>query len=738
MDNQLFTGGPFLDDMPQVCTLCGLVFNNSLAHQHHMQLHMLANAQLMGSQPPPDPGFLDSDIAALPTKAYTYVSEAALPKPYGSAQTSTAPGPAIDMAVNPLGTGYFNALTQKLINPSFSINNDFSKPGSSGGGSGAHGQKGKIYFENGALINNEYDKISDSNDDDDLDRILDLDTIDAKTDKIDSSKDFEIEELLNEFNEKQEDMKNNSGHLDDFLKDVIGEPSKAKAEAKPSKTEESFMPPEAIEFNQSAIAELLDAEMEKIDMETKEVEKSRLSAISSSGPSSSTTSDSVDDTTSSFPTLTTTATSTTPTSVVSTVSAASGSDAKPPDSEPKKDEDHVDFDIPKVGKLMKIRKYVEIQKQKEQTAVKQVAVKVHEKKEPPVEEKPQLQTIIVQVSKRKKIEYGPYINKQSLLEGKPKNMPAEASPPKPFRPKPKPQTPVRRTFNLRERRNKPDFATLAGTHPRNSDGKKSEEKSKDKTEKVDKDEKDIDSKDIVEVMEIVNETVEGEIDTANELSGKILTRNKEKEKMKDKSSDEKKKLVKVEDKSADIAKNNENETVVDNGKPKLRSRHVKTETENVETKNLRKRNIKVSPDSGIKHKVKKTDPDDAPEKETRSKGKQKGDKTEIKKCSVNLGEKLNTSEAKSKGKLDKSRVIKGRTENTILEQGKEETPKEVSVDIETNKDIDIETVDGKPDEDYKEIADESNTTAKQTELEEVVEEDNDNADDVNMKEKIKK
>lgn len=58
MDNQLFPGGgAFLDDVAQVCTLCGMMFNNTLAYQHHMQLHILsANAQMLSTQPPPDPG----------------------------------------------------------------------------------------------------------------------------------------------------------------------------------------------------------------------------------------------------------------------------------------------------------------------------------------------------------------------------------------------------------------------------------------------------------------------------------------------------------------------------------------------------------------------------------------------------------------------------------------------------------------------------------------------------------
>lgn len=67
MDNQLFPGsGAFLDDVAQVCTLCGMMFNNGLAYQHHMQLHILsANAQMLGTQPPPDPGIVMPTAASI-------------------------------------------------------------------------------------------------------------------------------------------------------------------------------------------------------------------------------------------------------------------------------------------------------------------------------------------------------------------------------------------------------------------------------------------------------------------------------------------------------------------------------------------------------------------------------------------------------------------------------------------------------------------------------------------------
>jgi len=597
------------------------------------------------------------------------------------------------MAVNPLGTGYYNALTQKLIDPNFALNTDFNKPSSSGYSSGSNNQKGKIYFENGTLINNDYDKISDTNDDDDLDRILELDTMDSAPKppdtKLDNSKEFEIEDLLNEFNEKQEDMKN-SGHIDDFLKDVIGEPAKVKTDIKAStsKSEDTFLTHEALEFDQSAISDLLDKEMEKIDMETKEVEKSRLSAIVS------TVSSTVSSSTPS-PLTVTTASSSVPVTVSSlapSVPTVSVPEAKPadPDNKPHQEE-HVDFDIPKVGKLQKIRKYVEIQKQKEQTATdKHIEVKIHEKKEPPVEEKPQLQTILVQVSKRKKIEYGPYIDKQSLLQGKPKNMP-ETSPPKVFRPKPKPQAPVRRTFNLRERRNKPDFATLAGTNTRANDGKGKEKGDKgEKTDKVNAESEEID----VDVKDT-------EISSNDE--SKLVTRQQEKGRKKD--IDENVVTV-TEDKRRSVglrnAKSAESEKEKDDSKPKLRSRAGKTEGDVTEGKNLRKRNIKSSPDLGGKSKVKKTEVQsealtsaeievdvgneteqvvETEEKEIKTRSKQReNDKTELKKCSVNL-EKLSTSGTKgTKGKL---RGPKSRIER--MNRGEESSiPLEMTVESESS------------------------------------------------------
>lgn len=55
----MFSGGapgPFLEDMPHICTLCGMLFNNALLLQRHMQMHILTNVQMLVSQPQPDPG----------------------------------------------------------------------------------------------------------------------------------------------------------------------------------------------------------------------------------------------------------------------------------------------------------------------------------------------------------------------------------------------------------------------------------------------------------------------------------------------------------------------------------------------------------------------------------------------------------------------------------------------------------------------------------------------------------
>lgn len=47
-----------MDDMPHVCSLCGMLFNNALLLQRHMQMHILSapNIQMLVSQPQPDPG----------------------------------------------------------------------------------------------------------------------------------------------------------------------------------------------------------------------------------------------------------------------------------------------------------------------------------------------------------------------------------------------------------------------------------------------------------------------------------------------------------------------------------------------------------------------------------------------------------------------------------------------------------------------------------------------------------
>lgn len=640
-------------------------------------------------------GIMDSDLAALPAKSQTFGGvpdvlpssgiTAAVPKPFGSAQTTNAgvipavPNPAIDIAVNPLGTGYFNALTSKLIDPTFSLCPDLNKPNSSSVYSGDDGSKGKSYYENGILINQDYDKISDTNDEDDLERLID--DIDTKHDNMDTKGISEIEELLNEFNDKHPEEIKNKTPVDDFLSDVLGEKSKPTADS--NKTDDMSHHADPFEMNQSAISELLEKEMEIIDKETKEVEKSRLSAAGgflASSTSSSTTSTVTTTATSSSTVSTTASTSSviTPTVISSDTKTASESEPK---AAPPAPEEPVDFEIPKVGKLMKIRKYVEIQKQKEQTAEKHVEVKVHEKKEPVVEEKPQ--TILIQVSKRKKIEYGPYINIQSLLEGKPKAMEAN-SPQKPFRPKPKPQVPTRRTFNLRERK-RTDFASLAGTATRSGETKKGDEKAKvDKGGKAEKDE-------TVAKSEEQSDGKTKEEDSPGEP--KILTRKQEKAKQEmEKAASAKKKgsASKTADKDANKC---DDGIAKDDGKPNLRTRSAKAEAETSESKNLRKRVVKTTPDS-VKAKVKKVDGgSDTEEKVTRSKAKQKIDKNEIKKCSVNLGEKYNESKIKIK-KPDKegNKVSRDKESDTIVtEKDVSEKDAEVSDKKIDNKDISVKT-----------------------------------------------
>ena len=614
-------------------------------------------------------GMMDTDLAALP-----------------SAPASSKPGaaaPSIDIAVNPLGTGYFNALTSKLINPTFSMVADYktSTPGFSGADDNA---KSKTFYENGILINQDYDKISDTNDEDDLERLIE--DIDTKHDNIDNKGGMsEIEELLNEFNDKHPDDLKSKTQVDDFLSDVLGEHIKPQVVPDNQlKSEDVFHPPDPIELNQIAISELLEKEMEIIDMETKEVEKSRLNAvtgISISSPSPPTISP-----------VTTTATSTssvstTPSTSIITTPVVSISEPKPaPDLQHKAKslEEPTDFEIPRVGKLMKIRKYVEIQKRKEQTAEKDVEIKVHEKKEPPVEEKPQ--TILVQVSKRKKIEYGPYINIQTLLEGKPKAM-ENTSPQKTFKPKPKPQVPpARRTFNLRERK-RTDFASLAGTATRAGETKKVDEKAKPEKEViVNKDGVVNKDEDVCENKQKIDEKV---ADENNEEESKIITRNKEKAKKEMEKSvlHVDKKKVATNKVKGDIEEKDPHSAGEENGKPKLRTRSAKTEIETTESKNLRKRQVKASAETG-KAKVKKVDAvgtcSDTEEKLTRSKmkptNKTSPDKNEIKKCSVNLGEKFSETKLRIKKpekEKDESKILSG------IESEKKETEKVVNDNVES-------------------------------------------------------
>ncbi|KAL4221395.1 hypothetical protein ACF0H5_019653 [Mactra antiquata] len=626
-------------------------------------------------------GVLDTESASLPSKSHLFTSEvlpsasvpSVAPPVYGNTASANAgvpslASPAIDMAVNPLGTGYLNALTQKLFNPSFSMGPDFNKPSSSTAAGSADDLKSKSYFENGVLISNDYDKISDTNDEDDLERWID--DIDNKSD---NNIACEIEDLLNEFNEKQTDDMKNKNQVDDFIKDVIGDSSTSKPAPKVAepgvKVDDGFNPSDEFERNKSLISEILEEEKEKIDKESKELENARLSA---SGLFSTSTS------TSTSVTVSSSSTESTFTSVTNSDPKMSSTTSS--ETPEKKDDDHVDFEIPKVGKLMKIRKYFENreQKRKEQTE-KVTEIKIHEKTEPVVENKPQ--TILVQVSKRKKIEYGPYLNRQSLLEGKPKNA-ETTSPPKTYRPKPKPQLPEKRTFNLRERKTKTDFATLASTGSRTSDNKRPEQKPKTN----EKGEKEKSNEETVDVT--VEEKDEKSEDAGTE--SKIVTRNQEKKiesNVEEKTSKGRKGNAKTCGEAETVKVKETDEASTENGGRKfsLRNRSAKNDKSDVvEGKNLRKRTMRSETD-GNRSKVKKTEDSDiksagdTEEKVTRSKSKSKttvspNDKSGIKKCSVNLGEKytdpkfkmaklLDKQEKKDGGNAESKNIVKGTDEN---------------------------------------------------------------------------
>ncbi|XP_045162530.2 uncharacterized protein LOC123527251 [Mercenaria mercenaria] len=626
-------------------------------------------------------GILDSDSTSLSSKPHMFGGAAAAaevlptagvpsstPPVFGSSVTnagghSSLASPAIDIT---LGTGYFNALTQKFINPTFSLGGDFNKPGTSGTAGDPDGQKQKIYFENGVIMNQDYDKISDTNDEDNLERLID--DIDTKSEPIIDKGYSEIEDLLNEFNEKQEDMKNKSQlddfmKTEDFLKNVIEDTSKSKIDTSIKVDEPAFNPPEEFEMNKSIITDILEQEKERIEKESTELENARLSSLINT---SSVTSSSV------------TVSSSTATSTVTSVSNTEPKVSTSADSEEKKEDDHVDFEIPKVGKLMKIRKYFQIQEQKRKEQTEKVTeIRVHEKTEaPPAEDKPQ--TILVQVSKRKKIEYGPYLNRQSLLEGKPKANIETTSPPKTYRPKPKPPVPEKRTFNLRERKTKTDFATLATTGSRTAETKKTDTKQKESENT----EKNKSEKEVIE--EVKDEKSEEKIEESVSKDVKIVTRNQEKKKEIESQVDKtKSKAIKVSPKSNSESvkdKDNENETKQKDLKAALRTRSARTEAENADGKNLRKRTIKSTAAgdvSGSKVKIKKSGESvqkvntdsvqkantESEEKVTRSKSKIKTtpEKSGIKKCSVNLGEKYN--ETKAKSLIDKSDNKEGNTAN---------------------------------------------------------------------------
>ena len=541
-----------------------------------------------------------------------------------------------DPTKNPLGTGFFNALTQKLINPGLSICTDFTKTPTSSTVNVGGDTCSKGYYENGVLLNHDYDKISDTNDEDDLERLID---IDPKEDTNIDSKSIEIiDDILNEFNERTEDVnKGNRNQLYDIC-NVLDDGLKGKSDGKAD-----ALVDENIKTNISIIDELLEKEKEKIDLEMRE--SARMQATSSVSVSTN-----VVTCTSSILTFSSSTTSSTTSNTGLSSGIFSTSSTIDQSTDKKKEDDNIDFEIPRVGKLMKIRKYFESQEQKKkeqtQIAVKDTEIKVQEKKEPVAEEKPQLQTILVQVSKRKKIEYGPYINRQSLLEGKPKEA-DPASPSKIFRPKPRPQVPVRRSFNLRARKTKTDFASLANKGSRSFDGKKGLEKVKSDKSANSKEASDSSGKD----------EKDGHTDKDIKDSGdsKIVTRNKAAKVEVGKSSTVPVKPFSDINKRAKLEK----DTKGDANKPSLRTRSNKEssdlEKQEIEGKSLRRRVVKSSPEDGKSAKPSKshetsstTERDDSnARKSLRSKIKTTPEKNDIKKCSVNLGENLSGSKLKA-------------------------------------------------------------------------------------------
>lgn len=113
MDNMPFPAA-FIDDIPQICVLCGIYFNNALSLQYHMRLHAAPqDTTLFDARPPP----------VLPNPIPTTTSSptnGSLNSSVSSNISPVTPNSTTPKQDFELGLEFLNSLTQMYANPSAS------------------------------------------------------------------------------------------------------------------------------------------------------------------------------------------------------------------------------------------------------------------------------------------------------------------------------------------------------------------------------------------------------------------------------------------------------------------------------------------------------------------------------------------------------------------------------------------------------------------------------------------
>ena len=116
MDNMPFPTA-FIDDIPQICVLCGIYFNNALSLQYHMRLHAVPQdpSTLFDPRPPPVLSSPTPTTTSGPTNGSLNSSVSVSSNISPVTPNSTTPKQDCE-----LGLEFLNSLTQMYANPSAS------------------------------------------------------------------------------------------------------------------------------------------------------------------------------------------------------------------------------------------------------------------------------------------------------------------------------------------------------------------------------------------------------------------------------------------------------------------------------------------------------------------------------------------------------------------------------------------------------------------------------------------